>query len=157
MRTIRPRGMTLDEAFEWWMPGLVPPIMECWEWTGSRLPKGYGRLPFGGRYVYAHVAAHRLFVGPVEQGEVVRHLCNNPPCVHPAHVVKGTYADNTQDMIQAGRQKRGQMLSHTKLTEADVRVIRSSRGISQSQLAQQFGVSQSSISLIQLGKNWRYL
>ena len=151
-RLTRPRGMTLGEAFEWWMPGLVPPILECWEWPGSRLPKGYGVLSFGGSHVYAHVVAHQLFVGPVLKGEVVRHRCNHPPCVHPAHILKGTYADNSADMVHAGRQAYGASLPHTKLTEDDVLVIRSRRTETSRRLAEEYGVSTSLIDAIKWGK-----
>lgn len=156
-QVVRPAGLSLAEVFEWWMPGLVPPITECWEWPGARLPKGYGYFGFEGKKVYAHVAAHRLFVGPVQEGDVVRHRCNNPPCVHPAHVTNGTYADNSADMVLAGRQARGEELPQARLTEMNVLDIRSRSGVSQSQIAKEYGVSLSLIQAIRAGKVWKHV
>jgi len=158
MRVVRPSGMTLTESFEWWMPGLIPPIDVCWEWAGGRLPKGYGRLPFGGegRYIYAHVAAYRIYIGEVPEGLLVRHRCHNPPCCHPAHMHAGTYADNSADMVAADRQKRGEQLPH-KLIEADVIAIRASEGVSHRELAAQYGVSQSNVQAIRSRKIWAHV
>jgi hypothetical protein len=38
-----------------------------------------------------------------EDKRVVRHSCNTPACINPAHLRVGTQRDNMQDMIQAGR------------------------------------------------------
>src|ERR671926_506983 len=47
---------------------------DCWLWTGSTLPSGYGTLSTGSRTdgtrrkVYVHVLAYELLVGPVPPG-----------------------------------------------------------------------------------------
>lgn len=88
----------------------------CVEVTGvPRHDKGYGvgyvpvgPQPYNGpaaRYtIGAHVAAFMLAWGPVPPGKQVRHVCDNPPCVNPLHLMIGTSADNTHDMLARGRQ-----------------------------------------------------
>lgn len=78
----------------------------CWAWTADRNHKGYGRLQLGGNVVeLAHRYSWALHVGPIPEGMLVCHHCDNPVCVRPEHLFVGTAKDNTADMIAKGRQK----------------------------------------------------
>lgn len=59
---------------------------DCWEWTASRSPDGYGRLKVEGVAVGAHRIAYRLLVGTVPDGLTLDHLCRNRGCVNPDHL-----------------------------------------------------------------------
>ena len=73
---------------------------ECWPWVGSRSPEGYGRI---GRK-YAHRISCERTHGPApEITSVVRHACDNPPCVNPGHLSWGTQAENVADSYRRGR------------------------------------------------------
>lgn len=67
---------------------------ECWEWQGARI-RGYGQAWLDGRLVVASrvalVAELGQDIGPDLQ---VDHLCNNPPCVNPAHLRAATARQN---------------------------------------------------------------
>ena len=76
---------------------------ECWEWAAARNSKGYGSLCVGGKWTMAHRHAYALTHGPIAKGLVVRHTCDNPPCVNPAHLLLGTYSDNMRDALERGR------------------------------------------------------
>ena len=83
---------------------------DCWEWTGCRKPSGYGQLNLGkGK---PRGAAYRLSYewakGPIPEGQVVMHSCDNPPCVNPAHLSVGTQRDNALDMVSKGRSRMKQ-------------------------------------------------
>lgn len=67
----------------------------CWEWTGGRNRPGYGqtRVPGVGG-IGVHRLSHMLFIGPLEPGLHVMHLCDNPPCFNPEHLKQGALQEN---------------------------------------------------------------
>ena len=136
-------------------------MTQCVEWTGQRTSKGYGRLATltdenGKRkWWYAHRMAWTVLVGPIPDGAQVLHHCDNPPCVNTDHLYLGTVQDNVADRQRRNRQARpkGQDNSNAKLTEADVRAIRVDDRL-QREIAADYGVSRSSVTLIKNGKRW---
>jgi hypothetical protein len=80
----------------------------CWEWTAARTAKGYGCFRFGSRgSARAHRVAYELFVGPIPDGLLVCHHCDNPSCVNPDHLYVGTQKQNRQDAVLRNRTARG--------------------------------------------------
>lgn len=76
----------------------------CWEYKGPRFAqvKAQGTNPLlGHRVSYEH---HH---GPIPEGMMVRHKCDNPPCVNPNHLEVGTHQDNMNDRDERGRTARG--------------------------------------------------
>ena len=76
---------------------------ECWEWKGARNQYGYGIIRHEGRVLRAHRWAWSLVNGPIPEGLVVMHSCDNRGCVNPDHLSVGTQADNLRDMWAKGR------------------------------------------------------
>ncbi len=132
----------------------------CWEWSGVRDRKGYGHVRLAGaqRTVHRVIAEH--FIGPIE-GAVVRHTCDNPPCANPRHLLIGTHADNGADKARRGRAPRGadHPRATAKLTPGDVRAIRGrvDAGHGHGQVAQEFGVSRTTVTHIVSGTTWGWL
>lgn len=152
----------------------------CHLWTASRCRGGYGNFGADTQGVRRHMKAHRfaweIAHGPIPEGMDVCHHCDVPACVRVEHLFLGTHADNMADMMNKGRHVarsgdrhgarthperilRGELIGGAKLTEADVREIRERRfaGEKQPALAAAFGVTQSLISIITLGKNWKHV
>jgi hypothetical protein len=76
----------------------------CWEWQGFCNKRwGYGafRMASGEGMLLAHRVMQFIVTGawPNES----RHLCCNPACVRPDHVVDSTHLENMQDVVQYER------------------------------------------------------
>jgi len=75
----------------------------CWEWPGRKYPNGYGRIWRGGRDVRTHRYAYLLAKGPIPEGLMILHSCDNRPCCNPDHLRAGTAKENREDAISRGR------------------------------------------------------
>lgn len=84
---------------------------------------------------------------------VVRHTCDDRRCINQDHLVEGSHAENTQDMVERGRLRFqfGERHSHAELTNAQVEEVIASTG-TQTEIAEQFGIHQSTVSRLKNGK-----
>jgi hypothetical protein len=150
------------------MPPKAKPIAErfwpkvnktasCWLWAAARNRDGYGSL--GG--VLAHRVSWEVARGPVPDGALVLHRCDNRPCVNPDHLFLGTQADNMKDCVAKGRQARtrGETSPRAKLTNEAVRHIRHlvQCGESMARIARAYGVDPSAVSRAVSGKRWGHV
>jgi hypothetical protein len=139
----------------------------CWLWTGARWGNGYGTFaPDRYHPTCAHRYAYELTYGPIPDGHVVMHSCDNPQCVRPDHLSIGTQKDNLADMRAKGRAPvervvhRGSDHPNSKLTDGQVRAIRrayASGEITQKQIAATYCVSEALIGFIVNGRHWRHI
>lgn len=129
----------------------------CWEWNGTRSAENYGSISVGNKTRLTHRLAYETWVGPIPEGNVVRHKCDNPPCMRPEHLEVGTYRDNTQDMIERGRSAWHKSSHLAKLSWAKVREARllASEGRSARELAEDFGVGYTTMCRVLSGKTWK--
>lgn len=69
----------------------------CWVWTGCKR-QGYGIMGDGkGGQVSTHRFSWELHFGPIPDGLIICHTCDNPSCVNPSHLYAGTQSDNMKD------------------------------------------------------------
>jgi len=76
---------------------------ECWEWSGSKNPDGYGLFSLRGRGYRSHRVSWSIAHGGVPCGMHVCHHCDNPACVNTSHLFIGTNYDNMRDKVLKGR------------------------------------------------------
>lgn len=129
---------------------------DCTEWTGYRDKDGYGQIQVDGRPERAHRVAYELRHGAIPEGQLLRHTCDNPPCINPDHLVPGDEAENSQDMIERGRSLAGERNPAAKLSPQDVARIRdlAGSGVQQREIAESFSLGQSHVSRIVRGESW---
>ena len=132
---------------------------ECvlWQWTKANY--GYGEVVIDGKKRQAHCVACELAHGPAPKGKNdACHSCGNRLCYNPYHLRWDTRRGNMDDTIIHGTKLLGSQCNGAKLTEDQVREIRSLRGtLVQREIAEIFGVTASAISGIFTGKNWSWL
>lgn len=134
---------------------------ECWPWTGSKTPDGYGTVRWAGDKLYSHRLAYELTHGEIPAGMFVCHRCDNPPCVRPDHLFLGTPADNIADRHQKGRTvttvRFGEDCAVAKLRASDVVAMREAHagGVSLAALSRRYGVHHNTVQGIVAGKSWR--
>jgi hypothetical protein len=136
----------------------------CWEWTGSKNNKGYGRMGFYHGSRYAHRFSYQIAYGLPPRCVEVLHTCDNRGCVNPAHLRLGTHAENMADMKAKGRgaglSRPGEANPQSKLTDEIVRQIRLSYaagGVSIRELSLRHGVARSLIFRIIHRQAWQHV
>lgn len=133
----------------------------CWLWRGHVTKFGYGVVSYKGKTVRVHRASWEKYRGPIPAGLDVLHKCDVRHCFNPDCLFLGSDADNVADMDAKGRRYvlRGEENGYSVLTEDQVADILSRPRVwgSGRDLAAEFNVSQSTISLIRLGKVWAHV
>lgn len=106
-------------------PVIVPELGNCWVWL-TATTQGYGEIGIAGRTVRAHRLSWEIENGsPTDM--LILHKCDNPPCIRPDHLFKGTQLDNMQDAMAKGRLIHNKEVKNavlSKLTDQEVLEIR---------------------------------
>ena len=142
-----------DQIQRFWAKVRVRGPDECWEWTASRCGE-YGQVGVDGTVQYAHRVSWCLAnKHELDDPLVVRHSCDNPICVNPAHLFNGTQADNLQDCSDKGRIGMGERHYKAKVTDAEVEEIRRLKacGVRAVDLAERYGIGRSQVLRIVQG------
>jgi hypothetical protein len=138
--------------------------LECYLWPGKISTTGYGivYIPHTGKTTRAHRVAFYLVHGrwPMPQG---RHTCDVRACFNPHHIVEGTQADNSRDMVERHRQgpmiRTGETNPFAKLTDDIVRRIRADHtdGLGYRKLAKKYKFGRTTIQGIILNRSWKHV
>jgi len=93
--------------------GQVPPhnpeLGPCWNWIGAGSTKAafaYGQIRFAGRLCPAHRIVCHVLVDALGSNDQALHRCDNPRCVRPDHLFRGSQADNIRDCSAKDRIQR---------------------------------------------------
>lgn len=143
----------------------------CWLWAGAvrgRVGNQYGFIYILGRPVRLAMGTHRFSwilanKQDIPHGMEICHSCDERLCVNPDHLFLGTQEDNMKDMAAKGRASRtpkcflrGESSSQAKLTDTDILAIRTDLR-PQKEIASDYAITQSSVSLIKNRKTWSHI
>lgn len=120
------------------------------------------KLSIGGRIFNKkrHTLVAEAFIGVAPRGKQVNHIDGVKTNNHVANLEWVTARENNRHARRTGlvRTLRGGECSWAKLTEDDVRWIRSVRpSLTLSSIAKQLGVSQALIDLVARRKTWKHV
>lgn len=127
----------------------------CWEWTATKDAAGYGHFGIASSVsANAHRVSYELHVGPIPEGIMVCHRCDNPSCVNPQHLFLGTGQDNMMDRQSKGRTARGERNGKSVITAEIARYIRRSSR-SERAIASELGVSRGTVNAVRSRRTWK--
>jgi|KBSMisStaDraftv2_1062788.scaffolds.fasta_scaffold1204211_2 hypothetical protein len=120
---------------------------------------GYPRINVNGKTTLIHRYIYETHKGLIEEGNVIRHTCDIRKCINPEHLIEGTKAENSQDMVERDRVKitKGIDCYNSKLNEQQVIEIFTNTTNTVKELSQKYKVNMSSIRQIRLGMTWKHL
>lgn len=137
---------------------------DCILWPYSRNNMGYAQInetgSRGKRLVTRRVCV-AIHGEPPTIAHVAAHSCGNGHlgCINPRHLRWATSAENSQEMVLHGRSARGRSMARVPLSVDQVLEIyrRAHGNENQGALASEFGIAQTAVSKIKLGKSWGWL
>lgn len=169
------RNRWFDETFKRSLVQRTDRSSGCWVWRGLPNKGGYVRTSLRGVCMYVHRASWVFHNGPIPDGMLVCHKCDNPPCCNPEHLFLGTHKDNANDAAFKGRLmsgdkswtrhnpeklRRGEAHHNAKLNKdlvLEIRSLYSSGEHGKRALARRFCLDKSTISSVVSGKTWRHV
>ena len=134
----------------------------CWNCTShSTDTGGYPNIYRNARIMHLSRFIWIEKNGPIPDGMVIRHKCDNPLCINLEHLEVGTQADNIQDMIKRKRARfsnPGEQNGRARLSAVDVIDIRKryKNGERQVDIAKRYGVSRHLIWDV-IKRKWKHL
>ena len=133
---------------------------ECWDWCNCKDREGRPKFALGGKSINASRVMYQIMVGPIPEGMLVCHHCDNPGCMNWHHFFLGTNQDNVREKMSKNRQSRGENHGRSKLTEKEVLAIitllKEGTG-AKSEIAKIFNISIGAIDCINKYQSWRHI
>lgn len=134
--------------------------LNCLKWPFTDRGKGYGVVMVeSGKMQFAHAKMCEIINGQMpDDKELCAHSCGNGTkgCVNPHHLRWATQKENMADRKAHGRGPQGEGSGNAIVSCEDVKKIRELRGkFTQTEIGKMFGITQSAVSWIQIGRNWK--
>jgi DNA-binding CsgD family transcriptional regulator len=135
----------------------------CWEWFKGTNDRGYGQITVDDQRTYTHRFSYEFFYGDtLTSNDVIMHSCDNPPCVNPIHLDKGTHLTNQRDMMKKGRGRKalGPENGRSKLTPEqalEIHRLIDEGSISLRAIGRQFDIGVNTVIALRNGVTWSHV
>ncbi len=139
---------------------------KCWPWSGGLTASGYGKFWYNKKIWLSHRLVYYFTYGKIDDSMFVCHRCDNPMCCNPKHLFLGSAKDNTNDMINKGRQQdyskvvRGSDNLMSKVTEQQVKEIlflHQEGKCKKKEIANKYGLTLSGLESIIYRRCWKHI
>lgn len=115
---------------------------------------GHLQFKLNKKVVPVHRYIYEECFGPIPEGQIIRHKCDNPACINPEHLMTGVHEDNVRDRVDRNRSAKGVHNGRSKLNPEKVKEIRKS-DMTTVQLGRLYGVDRKVIYDIRKYKLWK--
>ena len=131
----------------------------CRIWQRTKNNIGYGQMRHDGKMCRVHRLAFELWVEPLGDGMCVCHTCDVRACLEPTHLFQDTQQGNTDDMVEKGRQAKGEAVGGAIFCEYDILEMRAlyDAGFGLSELGRMYDVYPATIQHIVKRRSWKHL
>ena len=128
----------------------------CKEWVGVLNRDGYGMCCYKAQRHRAHRLAFFTAYPDADQDLLVLHRCDNRRCINLDHLYLGSCQDNSNDMVQRGRQnpRRGIFAHNAKLTEAKAVAIFLDKR-TYAEIAKDYGIAATTVQGVKNRRIWK--
>lgn len=157
----KPPRVSPGSKLQWLIDNTAYQGDDCLQWPFAYEPNGYGGIVYEGKHTSASRVICIFAKGPPPSDDhEAAHSCGKggDGCLNPNHLEWSLPVKNQGDRVAHGTHNRGARAPAAKLTEDDVRLIRSLEGQETSvATASRFGVSKVAVRKIQKRENWGWL
>lgn len=140
---------TEEETYARWLISKAISVGDCWECHLSPVQKGYCYVQVGGREGVkwrVHRLVWSVANGPIPNGKIILHSCDNRKCINPNHLVCGTDQENTDDMIAKGRKVDDPTVGYRRRLNTATRIFTLTwEGLSDAQIRDRLLISNSTL------------
>lgn len=156
---LRPMPLLSDQDIERFWNKVSASDSGCWIWLGHAADKRYGFFKVNNQSYIASRIAYYIEYDIDPGNKLVCHECNNTFCVNPEHLYLDNQSGNMKKAYDENRKSnKGENHPCSRLNELQVKQIKTlllTTEMTHKEIAQEFGVSKSTIDMININKIWK--